>query len=83
MGEEIPDFGLGVRVRKEERKKNQNFYLQSTEFCRLEFVEPRVKVHLLDKGYAWVQKTRDFAEDLREEFEKSKVSSLESVHETS
>ena len=42
-----------------------------------------MKVHLLDKGYAWVQKTRDFTEDSREEFEKSKVSSLESVHETS
>ena len=67
----------------EKRKiKNQNFSLGSTEFCRLEFIWPRMKVHLLDEGYVWVLKTQDFTEDLSEEFGKSKVSGLESVHET-
>ena len=47
------------------------------------FVGPRMKVHLLDEGYAWVPKTRDFAEDSSEEFGKSKVSCLGSVHGTS
>ena len=42
-----------------------------------------MKVHLLDEGYVWVPKTQDFAEDSREEFGKSKVSSLENVHGTS
>ena len=41
----------------------------------MEFVGPRAKVHLLDEGYMWVQKTRDFAK----EFGKSKVSGLGSV----
>ena len=31
----------------------------------------------------WVPKTRDFAEDSSKEFGKSKVSSVESVNETS
>ena len=42
-----------------------------------------MKVHLLNEGYAWVPKTRDFAEDSSEEFGKSKVSGLGSVHGTS
>ena len=53
------------------------------EFRRSEFVRPGTKVHLLDKGYAWVPKTRDLVQDSSKEFGKSKVSGLESVHETS
>ena len=53
------------------------------KFCRLEFVGPRTKVHLLDEGYVWVPKTMDFAKDLSEEFENSKVLGLGSVHKTS
>ena len=53
------------------------------EFGPSEFVGPRTKVHLLDEGYTWVPKTRDFAEDSREEFRKSKVTGLGSVHRTS
>ena len=44
------------------------------ELCRPEFIGPRMKVHLLDEGYVWVQKTQDFVEDSSEEFGKSKVS---------
>ena len=47
------------------------------------FIGPRTKVHLLDEGYVWVPKTRDFAEDSSKELGKSKVSSLGSVHGTS
>ena len=32
------------------------------EFRPSKFVGPRTKVHLLDEGYAWEQKTHDFAE---------------------
>ena len=73
----------------EKRKiKNQNFSLRSiefrrSEFRRWEFVKPRTKVHLLDEGYMWVPKTQDFADDSREEFGKSMVSGLGSVHGTS
>ena len=37
------------------------------EFCRLDFVGLRLKVHRLEKGYTWVSKRRDFTEDQREE----------------
>ena len=53
------------------------------EIGGLVFIGPRIKDHLLDKGYAWVPKTQDFVEDSSEEFRKSRVSSLESVHGTS
>ena len=53
------------------------------EIDGLVFVEPRTKDHLLDKGYAWVLKTRDFSEDSSEEFGKSRVLGLGSVHGTS
>ena len=62
--------------------KNKNFSLRSTEFRQSEFVVPRMKVHLHDEGYVWVPKTWDFAEDSSEEFGKSKVSGLGSVHGT-
>ena len=39
-----------------------------------------MKVYLLDKGYVWVPKNQDFAEDSSEEFGKSKVLGLGSVH---
>ena len=63
--------------------KNQNFSLRSTEFRWSKFVGTRTKVHLLDEGYVWVPKTRDFVEDSSKEFGKSKVSVLGSVHGTS
>ena len=67
---------------KKRKIKNPNFSLRYTEFCRSEFVGPRTKVHLLDKGYAWVPKTRNFIEDSSEEFRKSNVSGLGNVHGT-
>ena len=44
-----------------------SFSLRSSELCQSEFIEPRVKVHLLDEGYMWVPKRRDFTEDQKEE----------------
>ena len=64
FGVERSYFLLSGRERERERKekrKNKNFSLQSTEFCWSEFVGLRMKVHLLDDGYAWVPKTRDFS----------------------
>ena len=72
-----------VREGGKRKIKNQNFSLQSMEFRWSEFVGPRTKVHLLDEGYVWVPKIRDFAEDSSEEFGKSKVSGLRSVNGTS
>ena len=66
-----------------ESEREPNFSLRSTEFRRSEYVGSRTKVHILDEGYAWVPKTRDFAENSSEEFEKSKISVLESAHGTS
>ena len=68
---------------KGEEESFQNFSLRSTEFRPSEFVGPRMKIHLFDKGYAWVLKTWDFIEDSSEEFGKSKVLGLGSVHGTS
>ena len=70
-------------MRKRERKENSFFSLRSMDFRSSEFVGPRMEVHLLDESYAWVPKSRDFAEDSSEEFRKSKVSGLRSVHGTS
>ena len=75
-------------MRGEERERetieiSSNFYLRSTEPGCSIFVGPRTKVHLLNEGYAQVPKTRDFIEDSSEEFKKSKVSCLGSVHGTS
>ena len=75
---------LVVREEGREKKgKNPNFSLLSKEFHQSEFIELRMKVHLLNEGYAWVPKTRDFAWDPREESGKSKFSSVGNVHETS
>ena len=41
-----------------------------------DFVGPRTKVHRIDEGYAWVPKTRDFAEDPRKEIQKIEVVGL-------
>ena len=69
-----------------ERKKEsiKTFFLRSLEFCRLEFIELRVKVYLLDKSYAWVPKRRGFIEDSRDEISGNKKNSgLGGVLETS
>ena len=45
------------REKRERRERSSNFSLRSTEIGGLDFVGPRTKDHLLDKGYAWVSKT--------------------------
>ena len=72
-----------MRVREEGKRRTKSFLPRSTEFCWSVFVEPRMKVHRIDEGYAWVPKTQDFTEDPNEEFRKSKILGLGSVHEAS
>ena len=70
FGKNISHYAGLVMTEKEgekKKKRNPSFFQRSTEFRRLEFVEPRTKVHLLDEGYAWVPKKRDFTEDPKEE----------------
>ena len=69
FGQNISHLLLEETVRgKEGRKRASKLsFNDSTEFRRSEFVETRVKVHLLDEGYAYVPKMRDFTEDPREE----------------
>ena len=76
-------MGREKEKKKKRGEKSFNFSLRSTKIGGSVFVEPRTKDHLLYKGYAWVPKTRDFIEDSSEEFGKSRVSGLESVHGTS
>ena len=71
------------REKRESGERSSNFSLRSTEIGGSVFVGLRTKDHLLDKGYVWVPKTQDFAKDSSEEFGKSRVSSLRSVHGTS
>ena len=68
--EEIPFFFLVLveREKKRREREQQAFSLQSTEFCRSDFVRPRLKVHHLDEDYAWVPKRRGFTENQKEEF---------------
>ena len=70
---------------REGEKKNKKSKLISSihEVPSVKIVGPRTKVHLLNEGYMWVSKTRDFAENSSDEFGKSKVSGLGSVHGTS
>ena len=63
-------------MREERKRKAKSFLPRFTEFRRSICVKLRTKVHRIDEGYAWVQKIRDFIEDPREEFGKSKVSGL-------
>ena len=41
---------------REKEREHPSFSLRSSEFRRSEFVELRVKVHLLDEGYVYIQK---------------------------
>ena len=61
---------VGEKGRKE---RTPSFSLRSTEFCQSDFVGPRLKVHCLDKGYAWVPKKRDFTEDPKEEISGNQI----------
>ena len=53
---------------KERKRRAKGFFPRSSNLRGSEFVEPRVKVHLLYEAYACVPEKRDFAKDLREEF---------------
>ena len=64
---------LAVESKKEEKRENSSFSLRFTEFHRSEFVEPRVKVHLLDEGYVLVLKMRDFTENPKEEISGNQI----------
>ena len=77
------DGSYGGREKRERGERSSNFSLRYMEIGGLVFVKPRTKDHLLNNGYAWVPKTRDFAEDSSEEFVKLRVSGLGSVHGTS
>ena len=73
-------------MRGEERERegeSSNFSLRSMEIRWSEFVGPRTKVHLLNEGYVWVPKARDYSKDSSEEFGKSKVLGFGSVDGTS
>ena len=58
--------------RNREREKggeraSKCFFRRSTKFRMSEFVGTRTKVHLLDEGYTWVPKGRDFTKDPNED----------------
>ena len=72
-----------MKVGEDRKMKHKSFLLISTEFRQSKFVGIKMKIHLIEEGYMWVPKTRDFAEVPSEEFEKSKVWGLGSVHEAS
>ena len=56
-----------------EKERAKCFFQRFTEFRRSEFVEQRVKVHLLDEGYAWVPKMRDLTKDPMEEISGNQI----------
>ena len=65
----ISFFDRKFREREGETERRPSFSLRSSEFRRSEFVEPRVKVYLLDEGYTYIpkKKKRDFIENQKEE----------------
>ena len=48
------------------RKKIQSFTRRPKGFRQSEFVEPRIKVHILNEGHAYIRKRRDFTKDPKE-----------------
>ena len=58
---------LVLREGERREREHPSFSLRSSEFSRSEFIEPRVKVHLLDEGYTYIPKMRDFTKDPKEE----------------
>ena len=85
LGQERLDFPAisRMRVREERKRRAKSFLPRSTKFRRSNFVGTIMKVHHIGEGYTWVPKMRDFTEDPNEEFGKSKVLGLGSVHEAS
>ena len=70
-------------MKKEGKRRDKSFLPRSMEFPRSKSIKLRTKVHRIDEGYTWVLKTWDFTKDPSEEFGKSKVSGLGSVHKAS
>ena len=60
------DF-LVLREGERREREHPSFSLRSLEFRRLKFVEQRVKVHLLDEGYVYIPKIREFTKDPKKE----------------
>ena len=56
-------FSIGkIGEREGEKERRPSFSLRFSEFRRSKFIKLRVKVHLLDVGYAYIPKMRDFTE---------------------
>ena len=68
-------FLLEKKIRERERREREHsrFSLRSSEFRWSEFVEPIVKVHLLDEFYVYIPKMRDFVEDSKEEILENQI----------
>ena len=66
---------LVLREGERREREHLSFYLRSSEFHRSEFVESRVKVHLLDEGYAFIPKKEGFHQRSKGgDFMKSRIS---------
>ena len=50
-------------TKRERNREIQDFLRRFSEFCRSESIEPRIKIYLLDKGYVYIPRTRNFTED--------------------
>ena len=61
------------RGKNDRKERTPSFSLRSTEFRQLEFIEPRVKVQLLNEVYAWVPKMREFTENPKEEISGNQI----------
>ena len=62
---------LNHREKKGEKERRPSLSFRTSEFRRSEFIEPRVKVHLLDKDYAYIPKMRNFTKDPKEEISRN------------
>ena len=60
-------FSAGLVVKEREGEKKKSKFLSTIHrVLSIGIRQARTKVHCLNKGYAWVPKTRDFAKDLKE-----------------
>ena len=86
LGRKRTYFLLVKNVRERERKKKKKYKLLSSIYGVLSIGICRAKSesYLLDEGYAWVPKMRDFTEDPKEEISGNQIfSGLGGVLKTS
>ena len=84
MDTDNTQFRRRFRVwRRKVKERNSDFSLRSIELGWSSLIEPRLKVGVLDEGYAWTPEPPSFAKVSHRRFGESKALGSGSVYGTS